>query len=61
MTDILYGQYVIKLKRFLPSTEWIVTVRSLENKTVASNWLESPSQAEQWAKSLIEGLEQKDI
>jgi hypothetical protein len=57
MIDILHGQYVIKLKQFAQlEGEWLATVRSLENKTIASNWLDTQSQAEDWARNLIDNL-----
>jgi hypothetical protein len=53
MKDISCGTYTIKLKK-LPTDEWLVTVRDAENRTLASEWHGSETQAIKWATNLID-------
>jgi hypothetical protein len=57
--DIQYGKFLIKLRNFPQNKEyqkWRVAIRNNENKTILANFLPTQSQAEQWAKSFIDGL-----
>ena len=56
MIDIQHGEFIIKLKEFSQHKEWFATIRNGQNKTVASNWLPTQSQAEYWARNFINGL-----
>lgn len=60
MIDIQYNSFVIKLKQFDKDQEWLATIRNKGNQTIASNWLPTQSQGEQWAKKLIDGLKPED-
>jgi hypothetical protein len=60
MFDIHYRNFIIKLKHFPPSEEWLVTVRSGRNQTIASKWFSVQSQGEQWAKGIIDGLVEEE-
>ena len=57
MIDIKYKGYLIKLKHLTQHSEWLVTVRD-DSKTIATEWHDTKEDGKQWAKNLIENINQ---
>ena len=57
MIDTKYNGYLINLKLLPQHSEWLVTVRDY-SKTILTEWHDTKEDGKQWAKNLIENINQ---